>query len=304
MDVRQLEMLVAIADQGSFSAAARSLFTVQSNVSGHIARLEKELGVILVDRTKGRVTEDGAVVVDRARQILRELDGITAEMSSRGHSVQGTVRIGALGTTARWVLPGLLGLLRRTHPGVHALVHEGNTTNLVPRLVSGHLDAVIIHLPIDEAELDIEPLFTEDLVLLCPATHPLAERDSVTLSELAAHPLILPPAGTALRRVIDKATAAENVILQASAEIDGVRLMASLAIDGFGATIVPATAVPPRLGGPFHHLAVPELPGRVVAWVCKRRPSPGSPVRATREILRQSIAERASEQPGVHIASE
>ena len=80
MEVRQLAALVAIADHGTFSAAARALFTVQSNVSSHIAHLERELGTTLVDRAQGGLTEDGARVVDRARRILREMDDIAAEL--------------------------------------------------------------------------------------------------------------------------------------------------------------------------------------------------------------------------------
>ena len=64
MDLRQLSTLVAIADHGTFSAAARALYTVQSNVSSHISRLEKELGVVLVDRQRGGLTDDGVVVVE------------------------------------------------------------------------------------------------------------------------------------------------------------------------------------------------------------------------------------------------
>ena len=74
--------LVAIADHGTFSAAARALYTVQSNVSSHIARLEKELGVTLVDRSQGGLTEDGVKVVERARRILNEIDDITADIAS------------------------------------------------------------------------------------------------------------------------------------------------------------------------------------------------------------------------------
>src|SRR4028119_39432 len=95
MDLRQLTTLVAIADHGSFSAAARALYTVQSNVSGHIARLEKELGVILVDRQRGGLTEEGTSVVERARRVLHELDDITADMAPRGDDVSGEARFGA-----------------------------------------------------------------------------------------------------------------------------------------------------------------------------------------------------------------
>ena len=76
MDLRQLTTLVAIADHGSFSAAARALYTVQSNVSGHVARLERELGVTLVDRQRGGLTDEGVIVVDRARRVLHELEDL------------------------------------------------------------------------------------------------------------------------------------------------------------------------------------------------------------------------------------
>ena len=96
------------------------------------------------------------------------------------------------------------------------------------------------------------------------------------LAELAGEPLMLPPPGTALRRVIDRAASGVGVELQAQVEIDGVRLLTSLAFEGFGAAIVPATAVPRWLKGDFKRIAVPELPRRVVGWVQRRRPSPGA----------------------------
>ena len=111
MDVRQLSTLVAIADHGTFSAAARSLYTVQSNVYAHISRLEKELGVILVDRAHGGLTEEGARVVERARRVLNEMDDITADMASRHEDVSGQTRLGVIGTTARWLIPQMLGRL-------------------------------------------------------------------------------------------------------------------------------------------------------------------------------------------------
>src|SRR4051812_20831750 len=245
MDLRQLSALVAIADHGSFSAAARALYTVQSNVSGHIARLEKELGVTLVDRQRGGLTDEGAAVVERARRVLHELDDIAADIASRGNEISGDARFGSIGTTARWLLPQLLTQVERVHPGVRVTVHEGNTTALVPRVVAGHLDAAVVHLPIDSTnDISVEPLFAEDLLLLAHTKHPLAQHDSIALADLASTPLLLPPAGTALRRIIDKAAGSVGVELQAQSEIDGVRLLASLAFEGYGASIVPATAIP------------------------------------------------------------
>ncbi|HAP77644.1 MAG TPA: hypothetical protein DCR14_16385 [Acidimicrobiaceae bacterium] len=304
MDLRQLSTLVAIADHGTFSGAARALYTVQSNVSGHIARLERELGVGLVDRQRGGLTDEGVLVVERARRILHELDDIVADMASRGNEVRGDSRLGVLGTTARWLLPQLLTHLGRQHPGVHVTVHEGNTTNLIPRLVAQQLDAAIVHLPVDDPEVTVEPLFAEDLVLLAHTRHHLSQHESLPLAALAGEPLMLPPLGTALRRVVDRAAASAGIELVPQVEIDGVRLLTSLAFEGYGAAIVPATSVPRWLKGDFRRIAVPELPRRVVAWVQRRRPTPGSPTRALLGVLREVVAVQGLKQPGVHVGAE
>ena len=304
MDLRQLTTLVAIADHGSFSAAARALYTVQSNVSGHIARLERELGVTLVDRQRGGLTDDGVAVVERARRVIHELDDIAADMASRGDEVRGETRLGVIGTTARWLLPQLLSEVGKLHPGVHITIHEGNTTNLLPRLVGSQLDAVIVHLPVDDPELTVEPLFAEDLLLLAHNRHPLAQHDVIHLADLGHEPLLLPPLGTALRRIIDRAASGVGVELVAQSEIDGVRLLASLAFEGYGAAIVPATAIPRWLKGDFRRITVPELPRRVVGWVQRRRPSPGAPTRALAAVMRDVIALQGAKQPGVHVGAD
>jgi molybdate transport repressor ModE-like protein len=303
MDVRQLAALVAIADHGTFSAAARALYTVQSNVSSHIANLEKELGTVLVDRAQGGLTDDGARVVERARRILRELEDITADVAPVTGDVTGDVRLGMLGTTARWLLPELLTTLATAHPHVRAIVSEGSTSVLLPALLASRFNAAVVHLPVDDPELTIEPLFAEDLVLVTSDGHALAGRDQIPLSELAAHDLLLPPSGSALRRVLDRAAASVGVQLHAQAEIDGVRLLASLAVDGHGTAILPATAVRRHASG-FSVIRVPELPPRVVALAYQRRPAPNPATRALFEVLRSVTSTRATDQPGVRLGSD
>ena len=300
MDVRQLSTLVAIADHGTFSAAARALYTVQSNVSSHIARLEKELGVTLVDRSQGGLTDEGIRVVERARRILNEMDDISADMSSRNEDVSGQTRLGVIGTTARWLIPRFLSRLGDEHPGVRVIVQEGATSSLVPNVLSGQLNGAVVHLPVDDPELVIDPLFAEDLLLLAADGHPLAEHDTISLADLHEVPLLLPPPGSALRRVLERAAASADMTLRAQAEVDGVRLLASLAFDGFGAAIVPATAVPTWLEGSFHRITVPELPRRVVAFARRRRPSPTAPTQAALDTLRAVARDEGSRQHGVH----
>lgn len=304
MDLRQLSALVAIADHGSFSSAARALYTVQSNVSGHISRLEKELGVTLVDRQRGGLTDDGGQVVERARRILREMDDISADMASRGDSVSGDARLGVIGTTARWLMPQLLPALSTDHPLVHVTVFEGSTTTLLPRLVAGYLDAAIVHLPVDDPELTVEPLFAEDLIVIVHSSHPWASEDELSLLRVASEPLLIPPKGTAMRRILDKAAAGCGTSLRPQAEIDGVRLLTSLAMEGYGPAIVPSTAVPGWVKGDFKRILVPELPRRVVGWVQRRRPAPGAPSRAVLKTMREILETRGALQSGVYTGAD
>ena len=140
--------------------------------------------------------------------------------------------------------------------------------------------------------------------MLVHSSHPLAARDTMSLRELEDVPLLLPPKGAALRRVLDRAAAGVEVSLRAQAEIDGVRLLASLAFDGYGAAIVPATAAPTQLDGDFQRVMVPELPRRVVAWVRRRRPGPSAATNAVASILGEVVSQHAHEQPGVHLGNE
>jgi LysR family hydrogen peroxide-inducible transcriptional activator len=304
MDVRQISSLLAIADHGSFSAAARALFTVQSNISAHVARLERELGATLVDRSTGALTNEGVLVAEHGRRILRELDEIASDIAALHDIVAGEVRLGVIGTTGRWLMPQFLTKLRQAHPDVRPVISDGGTSSLIPRLLTGTLDAAILHLPVEEPELHVEPLFAEDLVLLVHADHPWFGAGELPISALGEHPLLLPPASAALRRIINRAADTHQVTLRIQAEIDGVRLMASLAFEGFGAAIVPATAVPVWLSGNFSTIAVPELPRRVVGWVERRRPGPTVATRAALDIARSVIHRREGRQPGLHVSND
>ena len=255
----------------------------------------------LVDRSTGAITEEGALVVERGRRIQRELDEIAADISALDDVVSGETRLGVIGTTARWLMPEFLTALRAAHPSVRPTISDGGTSSLVPRLLAGHLDACIVHLPVDDPEVSVETLFAEDLILVVPAKHALFGRESVGIEELARHPILLPPRSAQLRRIIGRAAEAHGTQLESQAEIDGVRLMASLAFEGFGAAIVPATAVPRWLKGDFSRVVVPELPRRVVGWVQRRRPRPGPPTRAAFEIVHDLIERRGPRQPGVHV---
>lgn len=295
MDLRQLSALVAIAEHGSFSAAADALATVQSNVSTHVKKLERELGTVLVDRGTGEITAEGQVVVTRARRILRELDAITADVTALGAEVIGTVRLGAIGTAARWLVPRLLDVAPLRHPRLHLVFLESTTLGLDTQLASGEVDLAVLNLPASGSEVRTVALFEEDLALVVPVGHKLADAKSVSIRDLLDQPLILPLEGVKLRADIDAVAAAAGVVLEPRAEMDSLRLISSLTFEGAGLSILPAGAVPGYLLDMFRLVPVDGLRPRIVGVAQRRRGLPGAPVRAALEVL----AAIASDAKGV-----
>lgn len=304
MDLRQLEALTAVAEHGRFSAAARALHTVQSNVSTHVARLEEELGAILVDRSAGRLTPEGEVVLARARRVNAELAALKADVASMTSHVTGSVRLGVIGTTGRWLLPPWLDELGKTHPDVEARVVDSTTSALIPLLESGDLDLAVINIPQQHEEMVTSPLFAEDLVVVTPGHHPLADGGdrAVSFADLEPHRLLLGPVGSNLRDHIDDAAGQHRVRLRSLAELDGIRLTATLAFQGYGPAIVPVTAIPAWAArGDWNVLTLPEMPRRTVGLVMRRRGMLSAAATAGREILRAAVRKTAPTIDGLAI---
>lgn len=308
MELRQLSALLAVAEHGSFSAAARAIHTVQSNVSTHIARLERELGVPLVDRSSGGLTEEGEAAVARARRIRAELEALQSDVSALRAEVVGSVRVGVIGSIGRWLVPTLLSRMAELHPGVDLVIVDATTTSLIPQLLDGALDLAVVNLPVAEPEIGVEALFQEERILVVPGGHDLAFADDgtafeneVSFAELAEHRLVLEPKGTAFRDELDRAAAEAGVELRPLAEVDGMTLVASLAFQGFGPAILPTTATLDEPPGDWVRVHVPELRHRDVGLARRRSGRLAAPARATRELLHELVAAEAPKHPGVDV---
>lgn len=300
MDLRQLAALTAVADAGTFSAAADVLHTVQSNVSTHVARLERELGVILVDRAAGRLTEEGEAVVARARRVHAELDALVADVASLSSDISGPARMGVIGTTGRWLMPPLLTEMHQAHPNVTVAVLEGNTTSLLPQLLAGSIEMAVVNLPVTDPDIVVEELFDEDLIVVAPMNHPLANQAVVTVEDLGRHELLLTPRGTSIRVELDRAAADRGVELRAKAELDGLRLIASLVFEGFGAAVLPSSAVPRWLTGDWKRVAIEGLGRRRVGLARRRRGLPSAPARALQQVITEVVAATQHRPTGVY----
>ncbi len=303
MDLRQLQAFLAVVDHGGFTAAAKATHTVQSNVSTHVARLERELDATLIDRSTGRPTQEGEAVLVRVRRIQNELASLESDVSSLRGSPRGQVRIGVIGTTARWLTPIIFDELVTTAPDIQLVVADGTTRSLELRMLDGELDLVIVSLPVDDPEIVTEPLFTEEHIVVGPNDHPLTQTGGeVGLEQLAAYPLLLAAPGTPFRQEVDEVFRAAGLQLKAKMEIDGLRLLASLAFQGLGVSIVPATAAPGWIAGPWTRIPVRGLSRRTVGLAHRRRGMPTVAAKTVDSVVRAIIARSTPDVPGLRSA--
>jgi DNA-binding transcriptional LysR family regulator len=302
VEIRQLEALVSIAENGTFSRAAEALGTVQSNISSRVARLESELGTELINRATGNLTESGIIVVERARRILTEIRAIASDVSELNADIRGQVTLGMIGTAGRWIVPLLLENLRKRYALINLRISEGTNSALEPRLINGQLDLAVLAWPVMAEELTEIDLFTEDLVVIAPREHPLAQiKGPIPFSTLAQHDILLPMHGTPIRREIDEAARLAGIELNAHIELDGLRTIASMTFDGHGPSILPATMLSPHLRDTFVALPIENIAKRRVVLASRRFGFPAAPVRAIHALLVDVVTHAPNPPDGVYL---
>jgi len=291
MELRHLDTLLAIAEEGSFTAAADVLATVQSNVSEQVRQLEENLGAPLLIRSRrgATPTEFGEVVLERARRVRRELDAMHADVSMLQGLQAGHASLGVVGTASRWLVPALVGDLRRIAAGVQLRVNEAASERLFTEVATGELAQAVITEPVADRRLDLEHLLDEELVGLVAADGPDLGPEPVALSRLAEVPLVLPPRNNPLRREVEAAAAADGIVLSVPIEVEGIRLIADMVGAGGGASVLPETAIPPELTD-VRRVSLRGVPPRRLGLVTARDAQLSLADRAVRESVLRLVS--------------
>jgi LysR family hydrogen peroxide-inducible transcriptional activator len=290
MELRHLETLLAIAEEGSFTAAADALATVQSNVSDQVRQLEGELGVPLLVRSRrgAEPTEFGLVVLDRARRVQRELEAMRVDLALLQGLEAGYARLGVVGTASRWLVPALVVDLRERAPGVRLRINEGASERLFAELVDGELAQAIVTEPVNDRRLVVETLLEEDLIGLVGNDVALP-REPVPLAAFAKLPLVLPPDPNPVRIEVDRAAEEAGISLTVPVEVEGIRLIADLIVAGDYASILPETAIPPEVTN-ARMVRLAGLPPRRLAMVTARDVQMSLADLAVRDSVRSLVA--------------
>jgi DNA-binding transcriptional LysR family regulator len=246
MDARQMEYVVAVAEEGSFTKAAARHHIAQSALSHQVARFEAELGVRIFDRTSRsvRLSEAGQVVLPFVRQILQDIANARSALDELAGAMRGSLRIGMTQTAGQSLnLVALIGKFHRRHPDIELTAMTGPGGELAEYVHNGKLDIALGALPPEEVPHDVtfDPVGKpEPLVAVVPSDHLLVTRKRVSLEELAKEGSFVEfRPGTALREQVDAAFVVAGVRRTSSFEVGQIADMVQYAANGLGITIVP-----------------------------------------------------------------
>ena len=270
MELRHLDVLIAIEESGSFTAAAERLHTAQSNVSEQVRQLERDLGVPLLIRSRrgAMPTEFGEVVLERSRRIRAEIDAMLADVSMLRGLEGGHSSVGVIATASKWLVPALVSELQGRAPGVRLRVTEGPSERLVQDVIAAGLAMAVVTEPIEDPRLETEFLREEALVGVVRRGARF-RHEPVVLSEFAERPMILPPRGNPLRDEIEEEAARHGISLNVRVEVEGARLINDLVASGQGVSILPQTAAPSDVPS-VRDVAIAEMRTRRLALVKAR----------------------------------
>jgi LysR family transcriptional regulator, transcription activator of glutamate synthase operon len=301
MELRQLRYLVALADELNFTRAAEREHVAQPALSQQVRRLEEEVGLALVERTTRHValTDAGELLVARARRVLAELAAAGTELQGlRGVDI-GHVTIGAMHTMGPVDLSLALAEFHDRHPNVGLTVREQSSEEMAEMLRVDELDLAFLSVTerVEAHGLGLYQLVSEELVVLLPPDHPLADRRQVRMAELADEQFISFRAGARLRELLFAAGREAHFEPRVTLESNESQRIRRLVARGLGVAILPRSdAEGPGADVAVAPLVQPSLRRDItLAWREGRRHAPAA--KAFLELARDTFG---SGEPSEH----
>jgi len=257
MDLTELRIFKAVAEQGGILRAASTLNRVQSNVTTRVKRLEARLGTRLFNREGRRLvlSAEGKILLDYAERLLRLSS--EAQAAVKGRAPHGALKVGALESTAATRLPQVLARFHKAHPAVRLELITGTTAALAAKVMRGELDAAFIAEPFSARNLDAEPAFTEELVLITPKGHPRV----TTPKDLRDSTILAFASGCAYRRRLESWLGRSSMVAERVMEYGSYHAIVACAAAGSGIAVVPRSVL--RASGMEAQLAVHALPPKI-----------------------------------------
>ncbi len=271
MNLRDLRYLVAVAEHRHFGRAAAACFVSQPTLSTQLKKLEETLGVTLIERTNRQVmlTPVGESVVAQAQRVLGEVNRLVGFAEEHRDPLGGEFRLGIIPTVAPYLLPRILGPVRKALPNLKIQLIEAQTAAITQMLKEGELDAVILALPLDEDNTVEAVLYREPFYLAVSDRHQIAKRESVSVADLDREQVLLLEDGHCLRDQALEVCKSHNAVENTNFRATSLETLRQMVAANVGTTLMPELAVTADASGvcyvPFQE---PDPPCRTIgiAW--------------------------------------
>lgn len=264
MEIHQLRYFVAVAETGNFTRASERSHVTQPSLSQQIINLEKELGQKLFHRLgrKAVLTEAGEMFIERARRVLQEIETATREIKDTP-ATERRITVGAIPTIMPYLMTTIIERARVRHPNLIVHAREDFRTPLVKAVVEGDLDMALVSTPVADTRVAVETLFTEELLLAVPETHPYADQPEVSGDDLRNETFILLGSSSALAAQIQRFCGAHDFDPQIGYRCSQIATVKSFVSMGLGISILPQI-IRARAGsdGGDDHIVYRKLSGR------------------------------------------
>lgn len=274
MNLRQLEIFLAVARHGSFTAAAEKLPMAQPAVSLAIQKLEESLDARLFmrDKSGATLTDEGRVLVRHAEAVLSQLENARQDISAFSKLASGHVTLGAPAMVAGYVLPPMLASFRQQFPGISLSVRQAGAKAIEEEIRNGQIDFGLISDWRNSEDMHAEHISSHKIVACVARRSKLARVGSLSWQELFEHPLILFPQEYYMRQVVDHASTRLHANVRVAMEVESVPLIVGLAERGVGvATLLDNAAEAHR--SQIARLALPS-DARIDVALCRRKQVP------------------------------
>jgi LysR family hydrogen peroxide-inducible transcriptional activator len=244
----QLEYIVALDEHRHFVKAAETCHVTQPTLSMQVKKLEDELGVLLFDRSRKPLipTDVGMIVVEQARQILRETRKIENVLLEFKNTVSGELKIGIIPTISPYLMPHIIKIISEQYPDIRVRVREMYTEEILQNLKNDHIDVGIAATPLDAEGFKEHPLFHERFMLYVSPSHPAYKKKELTTDDLLNGPLWLLSKGNCFRNQsikicsLDMTLKNKNNFIYESGSLETLKRIVD--VEG-GATVLPQWAV-------------------------------------------------------------
>ena len=249
INLHHLRLFTAVVQHGGFTKAAGKLNLSQPAISKSLGELERQLDLVLIERTGRtvRLTDAGRTLYARASELFGVERAAEQELRELRGLKRGTLRIAASTTIATYMLPPYLGRFHTRHPRVRIQTTSANTRSVLRMLLESRVDVALVEGPVSDQRVAVEPWKDDELIVIAPPSHPLTRSPRIAVSMLANEAFLVREPGSGTRAVTERALASHGVRLTNTMRVGGTEAIKQAVAAGLGLAIVSRAAAADQL---------------------------------------------------------